>query len=425
MDNGSNKQKIIAQVVCILISIGLWVYITNIENPIRTYDLSRVPVKLINEDSLKESNLTLSPNREYYVTLKLEGQSQEIFNVERKDFEIEVDLSEYALNVGQKKIQVNIVDSPKNITIKNSSALAIDLEIEELVEKQVPVKSMIEVITKSSYYVGTPKFSPNVVTVTGAASIIDSVEYVMAEGQEENVEKTIVKNYIITAVDKDYNKVNFVELSQGWIEATININKGKYVNVVVNTIGELSKDYKIIGMIPDIDTVELTGPEEILNSISEIYTESIDLSKITDTADIVTNLIIPEGVINSSQNAINVSIKVEKTKTKEFNIIPSIIGIQDNVTMTTSNNNIKVIIKGYEEQLSKLKDENIKAVLDVSKFTEEGSYSESPVVTIEGIELDIEIESTSNIEFTINKNQDEIVPEEDTETATNLDSILE
>ena len=419
MDNGSNKQKIIAQVVCILISVGLWVYITNIENPIRTYDLTKVPVKLINIDSLKESKLTLSPNKEYYVTLKLEGQSQEIFNVERKDFEIEVDLSEYALNVGEKKIQVNIVDSPENITIKNSSALAIDLQIEELVEKQVPVKSMIEVITKSSYYVGKPKFSPNVITVTGAASAVDLVEYVIAEGQEENVEKTIVKNYIITAVDKDYSKVDFVELSQGWVEATININEGKYIDVVVNTTGELPKDYKITGITPDIQTVELTGPEEILNSISEIYTENIDLSKITETSDIATNLIIPEGLRNNSQNLINVKIVVEKIKTKEFNIIPTIIGIQDTITMTPINNNIKVIIKGYEEELSKLKEENIKAILDVTKFIEEGNYSETPVITIEGIDLDVQIESTSNIEFTISKNQNEIVPEEDTTISVN------
>ena len=115
MDKGSNKQKLVVQIVCILISIGLWIYVTNIENPIRAYSLTKVPVNLKNLDALKESGLAVYPNEEYYVTLQLEGQSQEYLNMQRSDFKLEVDLSEYVLNVGKRKIPVRVVDSPDNI----------------------------------------------------------------------------------------------------------------------------------------------------------------------------------------------------------------------------------------------------------------------------------------------------------------------
>ncbi len=51
MDNWNNKQKVIVQLVCILLSLGLWIYVTNIENPIKSYELNNVPVEILNSDS--------------------------------------------------------------------------------------------------------------------------------------------------------------------------------------------------------------------------------------------------------------------------------------------------------------------------------------------------------------------------------------
>ena len=70
MDNWKNKQKIIVQLVCLLLSIDLWIYVTNIENPIKSYELSKVPVEIKNADSLKEAGLVLSPNQEFYCKFK-------------------------------------------------------------------------------------------------------------------------------------------------------------------------------------------------------------------------------------------------------------------------------------------------------------------------------------------------------------------
>ena len=92
MDNWKNKQKIIVQLVCLLLSLGLWIYVTNIENPIKSYELSRVPVEIKNIDSLKNAGLALSPNQEFYVNLKIEGNSQDLFSIDKSDFTISVDL---------------------------------------------------------------------------------------------------------------------------------------------------------------------------------------------------------------------------------------------------------------------------------------------------------------------------------------------
>ena len=67
MDSWKNKQKVIVQLVCILLSLCLWIYVTNIKNPIKSYELKNVPVEILNSNSLQDSGLALVPNQNFYV----------------------------------------------------------------------------------------------------------------------------------------------------------------------------------------------------------------------------------------------------------------------------------------------------------------------------------------------------------------------
>ena len=145
MDNWNNKQKVIVQLVCILLSLGLWIYVTNIENPIKSYELNNVPVEILNSNSLQDSGLALVPNQNFYVNLKIEGNTQDLFNVDKDSFKIIVDLSEYVLKKGENKVAVNIKESPSSITIKNSNGLTISVNTEEYATNEVPVKSEINI----------------------------------------------------------------------------------------------------------------------------------------------------------------------------------------------------------------------------------------------------------------------------------------
>ena len=55
MDSWKNKQKVIVQLVCILLSLCLWIYVTNIKNPIKSYELKNVPVEILNSNRFRIS----------------------------------------------------------------------------------------------------------------------------------------------------------------------------------------------------------------------------------------------------------------------------------------------------------------------------------------------------------------------------------
>lgn len=386
MDNWKNKQKVIVQLVCVLLSFGLWIYVTNIENPIKSYELNKVPVEIKNSDNLKSSGLTLSPNQNFYVNLKIEGSSQDLFSIDKEDFKISVDLNELVLKKGENKVMVRIEEAPQDIKIKNSTGLIITINTEEYKTKEVPVKSKINVISKSGYYVATPIFSPDIVLVSGPESLVDRVTSVVAEAEESNAVKTIIKNYIVIPVDNNYKEVTGVQLSQKWVEATIEINEGKTVPIKINVIGTIQNDLKLKSISSDTTEIGITGPKSILDSISEIGTENIDISQIKDNTSIEVKLKIPDGIlIHNGQNNINVNILVEKKKTKEITINYSIIGQQEGISIVPDKNNITIEVIGFEDDINNLTEANFSAQLDVSQYTKEGEYTKAPTVSLVGV----------------------------------------
>lgn len=403
MDNWKNKQKVIVQLVCLLLSIGLWIYVTNIENPIKSYELGRVPVEIKNVDSLKDAGLALAPNQEFYVNLKIEGNSQDLFRVDKSDFNISVDLSEFVLKNGENKIAVNIESVPSTVKIKNSNGLAITVNTEAYATKEVPVKSKINVMSKSSYYVATPVFSPETIVVSGAESLVNNVTKVVAEGEESNAVKTIIKDYIVIPVDEDDNEIKGVQLSQKWAEATIQINQGKTVPIKINTTGILGKGLKLKSISSTITEIGITGSEAVLNSISEIETETINLSEITDSTNIDVALGIPDGIlIHNGENSITVNIVLEKVKTREFTIDYSMKGKQEDITIVPDNNKVTITVSGFEDVLNSLTEANFTAELNVSEYTEDGEFSKAPTVSLVGVD-NVNIDTIGEIKLTVTK----------------------
>lgn len=403
MDNWKNKQKVIVQLVCVLLSFGLWIYVTNIENPIKSYELNKVPVEIKNSDNLKSSGLTLSPNQNFYVNLKIEGSSQDLFSIDKEDFKISVDLNELVLKKGENKVMVRIEEAPQDIKIKNSTGLIITINTEEYKTKEVPVKSKINVISKSGYYVATPIFSPEIVLVSGPESLVDRVTSVVAEAEESNAVKTIIKNYIVIPVDNNYKEVTGVQLSQKWVEATIEINEGKTVPIKINVIGTIQNDLKLKSISSDTTEIGITGPKSILDSISEIGTENIDISQIKDNTSIEVKLKIPDGIlIHNGQNNINVNILVEKKKTKEITINYSIIGQQEGISIVPDKNNITIEVIGFEDDINNLTEANFSAQLDVSQYTKEGEYTKAPTVSLVGVN-NVTINKVEEIKLIVSK----------------------
>lgn len=423
MDNWNTKQRVIVQVVCVLLSIILWVYVTNIENPLKTIELNKVNVQLLNSDILAESGQILAPNQDITVSLKLEGSIQDIYKVSAADFSAVIDLQPYALKIGENTIPVTIIDSPSDITIKNLSGLTATIVVEELTEKEVPVISDIDVTVKNSYYASAAETDPEIITVSGPKSLVDRVDSVEVSGSEDNVDQTIVKNYDIYAVDVNRNKVAGVSFSQDTVQVTIRVNEGKTVPINVVTEGKLPDGLRLINTEVKEKSIDISGPDGVLSNISEIDTEAIDLSKITEDTSIEVGVIIPEGAVNESSKTVTVDISLERTETKEIEVPFTVQGLSEDFNSVIDTDKVKVTIRGYSKNLEGITAADLTAVLDLTSINAEGDYTLKPAVTIINGSESVIISNIGDIKVNITKQKADNTAstEEDSEPASGSD----
>jgi YbbR domain-containing protein len=398
------KNKLVVPIICLLISIGLWVYVTNVENKIRTTEISKIPVELINSDALTSSKLALSPNQEFYVTLKVEGNTNDINKIKKSDFKVQVDLSEYVWKKGENKVPVSIVDYPITVSIRSTNTLTVSINIEDMVEKTMPITSNINVTPKSGYFASEPTITPEEVTVTGAESLVNQVSKLVVTDTKEGVNEDIVDNYRIIPVNESGNEVTGVNLSEETAKVEIKISKGKSVKINVATVGELPSNMKLESIESSRKTVELIGPTEILDTINELSTTAIDLSSITGNQDVNLSIIIPDGVsVAQGEEMLTARVNVISMTTKEFSVKLNITGITDGLNVLPNKENIKVTIKGFEDELANVTEENIITSLDVSTYKEEGTFDVEPKVTLKDLSGDLSIEAVEHVTLTVSK----------------------
>ena len=403
MDN-KEKNRLVIPVICLLLSIGLWVYVTNVENKIRTTEISKIPVELINTEALTSSKLALTPNQELYVTLKVEGNTSDINKIKKSDFKVQVDLSEYAWKKGENKVPVSIVDYPITVSIRNTNTLTVSVKVEDMVEKTMPITSDIIVTPRQGYFASVATIDPKEVKVTGAESVVTRVSSLVVSDNKEDVFENVVGSYDIKPLDEDGNEVLGVLLSEKSANVEIKVSKGKSVKVNVVTTGQLPNGLKLKSIESNKKFVEILGPKEILDTISEVNSTPLNLSSINESKDVSLGIVIPEGLkLSQGEDYITVKVNVIKFATKDFNIKYSITGGIEGVKVTPAKDTIKVTISGYENELGNVTADNIKASIDVSAFKEDGSFEQEPKVTLQGLDESFSIVSVEKIAFTVTK----------------------
>lgn len=382
MDKSKDK-NLMAKIICVLLSFGLWLYITNVENPSRSYDIKNIPVELVNTDVIENSKLALVPGQNFTVDLKVEGPSSEISKLRPEDFKITADVSSYALKSGQNTIPVQIISYPENITIKSNGFLGIKVELEEFETKELTIKSNVKIIYKNGIHESDKKISPSTVKVTGGKSAIDKVEGAVISGEEKEVGRNIENSYAIKFIDADGNEVTGIESNISSAKLSITVTAGKKVAVNLITSGQISEGYELVGYDIEPKYVEVLGDGS--EKMESIDTEALDLSSFTQDSEANVKLDVPDGItVIDGVNTIKVKISIKKLDlaTKTVTCTVNYNNLNDNLAVESPAQKVNVVLNGLQTELDKISDKNINVSVDLSSIKEEGTYSIKPDAVI-------------------------------------------
>ena len=305
------KSKLITMAISLLAAICLWIYVVTVVNPEGTTTISNIPVTFSGAEVLREDQgLVLSGDYQDMVTVSFTGKNSDMKKLEQNKDEISavVDVSkirstrDYTLSY-DLLLPDAVPDSA--VTITDRTPGNITVHVEKLVKKPVPVKgdfSQVEVA--EGYMLDSTTFDYDTVTVEGAESVVNQIEYALISMNRTNVDKTISEQLDYTLVDANGDPVDTSELTMDVqaIDVTLTVVMYKEVQLDVKFIdggGATSSD---VSYTIDPETITLSGDATALEGVNTILLDNIDLSAIMKNEDTVlrqspsANVTVPSAV---------------------------------------------------------------------------------------------------------------------------------
>lgn len=410
MDKIKNQNKtLIPKIICLLLSFGLWIYISNVENPVRSVEIKNIPVELVNLDSLEHSNFALSGNQKYTVDLKIEGTSTDVIKVKPEDFKIIADISTYALKTGENIVPVQIISYPENVTIKNNGFLGIKVELEDLVSRDIAIQSRVKLKYNDNIYEISKKITPSSVTVQGAKSIVDKISSAVIDGEENGISTDFEKSYDIKFLDSKGEEVKNIYSKIDKAKLSVVVSNGKSVPINLKTTETPKAGLELMGYELSSNYVNIIGSSDSLANIKSVDTETVDISNLNDTSELDVKLILPEGVkVTSGQEYVKVKVilkvkeNINENNNKTLNIKVNFNNLKDNLILESSSEKVSVTISGTQSELEKIDESSLTAVVDLSAVTDEGTYYYDPEVSFNS-PTSTTIDNIGKVEIVIKK----------------------
>ena len=93
MTNPKKNRKIFNIILAVVLAVGVWLYVINVENPTSTATIRDIPVTIVGEDTLAERDLMITGQSQESVSLKLSGRKKTLMKLSKKNITLKLDVS--------------------------------------------------------------------------------------------------------------------------------------------------------------------------------------------------------------------------------------------------------------------------------------------------------------------------------------------
>lgn len=369
------KNTWIVKVFCIVAAFSLWIYISNVDNNQITQRVYNVAVTPVNENAITENKLVMLPDQQLTVTLNVKGTPTDI-SLGKNQFKVLVDFSMYGLSKGEMRLPVIIDRQPANVTILNAETYFVKVQFDNLLEKSVPVKLDLSGKVKEGYYSLEQKVSPTDVIISGPARYVNEVVAVKASGDLKNADKDLTLNLPLKPVDASGKEVKNVVKNAENVEITIPVKKTKTVAIIADTKGSIGKNMSLKNLIPIPEKVDIAGDESVINGITSLKTEKIDLGTLVPDGTTVTTIILPPGVrLINSDGTVKVKAVIDRIIEKTISVDIGVKNLNDTFTAALGTTKASVVVSGTESEIANLKESGFTAIIDLANLNSEGDHT--------------------------------------------------
>lgn len=398
-------KKLFYAIISVLIAIGLWIYVVNVENSETDVTIKNIQVVYEGEDSLRDNrNLVLGEEeRADYITLSFSGRRSDINNLSKSNVTVNVDLTSIR-SVGTYTLPYEIefptgTSSTDFDISKNNGYITVTLY--KITSKDVEVKGEFVGSIAEGYISEGFEFSPATVKVYGTEKDLSNVANALVTLNRTDLGKTIqvTSDFILVGEDGQEFDGSSITCEETEVNYTYVVLMEKEVVLDINIIagGGLDTTNTIYSISPSKITV--AGDAEMLNDLNTIYLDTVDLADVS-TGDVLTfSISLPNDIRNvSGQTQAEVTIRTVGISTKEIetdNI--SIANVPDGYKAELRTASLAVKVRGPESAIKTLTADALDVVVDLKGVTGvTGNITVPATITITDSE-DVGVQGTYDV----------------------------
>lgn len=315
------------------------------------------------------------------VSLSLEGSTRNLTPViTLRNFEVYVDLRD--LGEGKHTVELQHAKIPDELLVYIEPK-TIEVDIEERATGEFPVE--VEFINvdqlPEGYELGKPEVKPGKVKIVSSRSVIEQIAIVKVYIDVAGLTEPINSREVPVNVYDSQGNVLTVRVDPTSVVVSVSVdNPSKVVPVEVPAIGELPEGFELLSIDPEIEELEVFAMTTILDETEKVFTEEIDLSKITSSGTLEAKIILPKDVF-AARKTIKVKIEVEQTKViEDVSIVIKNNHGQEVIFKDPQQSAMSVTLIGDAKVIKELSQDDIELSIDVNEL-EAGEHN-VPVLII-------------------------------------------
>ncbi len=371
--------------LALLISFALWILVINDENPeqVNTSDFS-VPVEV----TKIPSGLVLM-NSVDSVRLRIQAPATKWSSFRASSFQATVDLSR--LGPGIHAVSVVAEASDPQVSVLEVIPSTVTVRLEEVQQRSVPVKVNLVGNVPFGYIYGTPKVTPQVVTVSGPSSLVQSVDAATVDVRLDGITVQIDTAFHPNPVDSTGNAVHNVQLNPQTVTVQLPIQQQvtyKQVGIRPDITGSVANGYWIESVTSVPDSVTVVGDPKTLAGINYLDTSPVSVNG--DTSSVVKDvkIVTPAGISLVQQQTAKLTVTISPLQTSQIvKVAPKVVNLGSNLQVTGLPSYFEVTVQGPAPIMQGIGPESISVAFDASGLGE-GSHTLKPTIsTPAGVQL--------------------------------------
>jgi len=399
-------------IVSLITSLVFWIYVSSVETEEFKQTFRGVKVELVGENILRDSkNLVITDLDTNTVTIEVVGPRRVVAALDNDDIVAQVDVSKLSRSAyTSQQYTVVFPDGTEtgNLSVSRKMPETVNFLISSQTSKSIQVRGSFDGTLAEGFTAETPVFEPATITVMGSEAYLKNVEYAWVTFSKENVSSTysVETGFTLMNADNEPCSTTGLTFSDDVVTATLPLLMLKEVKLDVNLIEGSGATMANTKVSIEPESVVLAGDSKLLEGMNKIVLATIDLTDFATSFEESYTIPLDNEITSTTGiTTAEVSVEISGLETKAFKVSNiSCTNVTDGFRAEIITQSLDIMLRADAETLAQIKDENIRAVADLTDMNEStGTYMPKVKIYVDGFKnvgaigensITIEIERT-------------------------------